>query len=313
MTVQTPAAAADAGAARPRLEAAQMWLRDVRAPFLFLAPSLLLFAIFLFYPLLRALVLSFQKFDVYGSEWVGMKNYAYVILHDAVYHQALLNTAVYTVFVVPVGVAISLGLAVLLFPLPGKIQAFFRGAYYLPGHMGAIILSLIWLYIFAPLIQSGLLNYLLHAFRFPTHLWLADSRTALGAVIMTAVIGGHGGGVILYLAAMGAIPRTIFEAAAMDAASAWTRFRRITWPLIKPTTVYIVIISTIASFQVFGTIYVLTQGGPEHSTTTLVYQIYDDFSHQEFGLAAAQAFILGVLIVAFSLIQYRFLATDVEY
>jgi multiple sugar transport system permease protein len=120
--------------------------------------------------------------------------------------------------------------------------------------------------------------------------------------------------VILYLAAMGAIPRTLYEAAEIDAASAWSKLKNITWPLLKPTTLYVVITGTIGSFQVFDLIYVLTRGGPNFATITLVYLVYQvAFEQYSFGLASAQAFILAAIIVVLSLIQFRFLSTDVEY
>ena len=119
---------------------------------------------------------------------------------------------------------------------------------------------------------------------------------------------------MLYLAAMGGIPKTLYEAADIDAASAWRKLHRITWPLLRPTTLYVVITGTIASFQVFGLVYLLTRGGPNLGTVTLVYQVYvAAFERFSFGIASAQAFILGMIIVILSLIQFRFMSSDVEY
>jgi multiple sugar transport system permease protein len=132
--------------------------------------------------------------------------------------------------------------------------------------------------------------------------------------MLIPILGGHGGGVILYLAAMGSIPKTLYEAADIDAASAFTKLRRITWPLLRPTTLFVVITGTIASFQVFELVYLLTRGGPNLGTMTLVYQIYlVAFERYSFGLASAQAFILGAIIVILSIVQFRMMSSDVEY
>jgi len=133
-------------------------------------------------------------------------------------------------------------------------------------------------------------------------------------MMLIPILGGHGGGVILYLAAMGGIPKTLYEAADIDAASAWRKLYRITWPLLRPTTLYVIVTGTIASFQVFSLVYVLTRGGPVLGTVTLVYQVYvEAFNRHWFGIASAEAFILGLIIVTLSLIQFRFMSSEVEY
>lgn len=132
--------------------------------------------------------------------------------------------------------------------------------------------------------------------------------------MLIPILAGHGGGVILYLAAMGNIPKSLYEAADIDAAGAWSKLRNVTWPLLKPTTLYVVITGTIGAFQVFELVYLLTRGGPNLATMTLVYQIYlTAFQQYSFGLAAAQSFILAAIIVALALLQFRLLSTNVEY
>lgn len=281
------------------------------APALFLAPALIVIAVFGVYPMLYAFILSFEHYHLFESSWVGAENYRRVLV-DPIVHRAALNTAIYTVVVVASGLGISLTLALLLHGRSRRAQDAFKAAYYLPAQVGAVVVALIWIYIFAPV--DGLANHILGALGLAQPLWLADRHTALPAIIATAVIGGHGAGVILYLAALGGIPRSYYEAAQLDGVSTWRQFWHITWPLIKPTTVYVLIIGVIGSFQVFGSIYLMTRGGPAFSTDTVVYDVYDAFFKRgEVGVACAEAFLLGLLIAAVSAIQYRTFATSVEY
>ena len=277
----------------------------------FLAPALAIVAVFGVYPIAYAFALSFQHYNVLHSSWVGGDNYRRVLL-DPIVHKALLNTIVYTLVVVAAGVSISLGLALLLHARSAAWQTTCKALYYLPAQIGVVVTTVVWVYLFAPV--DGLLNHLLAALHLPQPLWLADPHTALPAIMATAVIGGHGAGVILYLAALAGIPHSYYEAARLDGASAWRQFWGITFPLIRPTTIYVLIIGFIGSFQVFGAIYLMTQGGPQFSTDTVVYDIYDAFFKRgEVGIACAEAFLLGIIIVLVSLLQYRVLASDVEY
>jgi multiple sugar transport system permease protein len=280
--------------------------------YLFVTPALGLFAVFFLYPLLWAFVLGFQKFDVFKSEWVGLRNYAYV-LQDPIYQKAFVNTVVYTVSTVPTGIALALLLASAIFRLRSPwMQNFFKAAFYLPTQVGGVILALVWVWIFNP--RWGLVTWLVSSLGLPTRFWLNDPATAMPALIFMNLVSGHGGAVILYLAALGGIPRSLYEAAEIDGASPLARFANVTWPLLKPTTVYVLILGIIGSFQVFGPIYVMTQGGPNFATVTLYYYTYTTFFQMaQFGLAAAQAFVLGAIIIVLSLVQYRIFSTDVEY
>ena len=296
-----------------RLSTDYQWYEYLTS-YAFILVPLLFFLVFTLYPLAWSFILSFQRFRVSGNTWVGLQNYLRLFTGStaSVYLKALKNTIIYTLFTVPIGVAITIGLAVLIYPLPRRVQNLFKGAYYLPSVTSGIVLSLVWLWIFDPL--TGLLNYLVGLVGISPQNWLGDPSVALPAVILMALAGGHGSGIILALAAMGSVPRTYYEAADIDAASRWSKFRNITIPLIKPTILYMLIIGMIGSFQVFELIYVLTQGGPMYSTMTLVYLIYQSaFVNFDFGYAAAQAFVLGGIVVLISIIQYKLLATDVEY
>jgi multiple sugar transport system permease protein len=320
MAEQTLPASGSALSRPSLLERLDDFRREYLWCFIFIAPLVILVSVFLLYPLVHAFIISFQKFTIsrdQSAQWVGLANFAYT-LKNPVWQRALLNTAVYTLVNVTTGIAISLALAWLIFPLNAAVQNFFKAAYYLPAHIGGIMVALVWYWMFDPM--AGLLNYLIGLGGAPMQLWIKDPRTTLGisnalwSMTLIPILGGHGGGVILYLAAMGNIPKTLYEAADIDAASAWAKFARITWPLLKPTTLFVLITSTIGSFQVFEFVYLLTRGGPNFGTITVVYQIYvEAFERYQFGMASAQAFLLAALIVSLSLIQFRLLRSDVEY
>ncbi len=320
-TITSPPAAPEAQSGLALwLERLNDFRREYLWAYLFVAPVVLLLTVFLFYPLVNAFIISFQNLTIQKDQvvqFVGASNYVHVFT-DPIWRRALFNTAIYSIVTVASGVAISLLLAWLIFPLNSGSQSFFKAAYYLPTQIGGIMVALVWYWMFDP--SSGLLNYFIGLLGFPPSYWIKNPNTtlgvsnALGAMMLIPILGGHGGGVILYLAAMGNIPKTLYEAADIDAASGWRKLSRITWPLLRPTTLYVVITSTIGSFQVFELVYLLTRGGPNLGTMTLVYQIYvEAFERYSFGVASAQAFILGAVIVILSLVQFKFMSYDVEY
>ncbi len=290
----------------------RQFIQDYGWSYIFIALPILIFLTFTLYPLLRALVMSFQTYHVMGSEWVGFKNYAYVF-HRELFSKALINTLLYTLGTVPINIIISLGLALAIFQLGKKSQTFFKASFYLPAVASGVTISLVWLFIYDPM-PEGLMNQFIHLFGFANVNWLGKVDTALLSLMFLTFLGGHGSGLILYLASLGGIPKTIYEAADIDAASTWSKFRNITWPLLKPTTLYMLVINVIGSFQVFMSAYLMTSGGPDHATTTIAYLIYQDaFEYFEFGVAAAESFILALIIVAISVLQFKYMGSDVEY
>ena len=279
--------------------------------YFFIAPSMLLFFLFIGYPVLRAVVLAFQRVTLRSSEWVGLKNFVDVF-SSQLFRDAMLHTFVYAFFVVAAWILSSLAIAALLQPFNNKVQSLFRGAFYLPYVTSIIVISLVWIYIFQP--DYGFLNWLLGLFGIPRVLWLQDPDLALWSLILSTVLIVPGTGVVLYSASIGSIPRELYEAAEVEGANAVQKWWRITVPLLKPTTLYLMVIYTIAGFQVFERVYIMTGGGPINRTTTIVQLIYmTAFSDFNFGRASAQALVLFAIIAAFSFIQFRFLSTDVEY
>lgn len=288
------------------------FMSDYKWCYLFIAMPVVLFLSFTAYPIVSALVMSFQSYNVMHSDWVGLSNYRFA-LTDPVFWRAMRVTAIYTLGTVPVNVAISLALACLILRLNRSSQTFFKAAFYLPAVTSGVTTSLVWLWIFDPT-PVGLFNKVLAAFGLKNVIWLGSSKTALLSLMIMTYLGGHGPALILYLSAMGGIPKSLYEAADVDAASTWSKFLNITWPLLKPTTLYLLVTGVISSFQVFMSVYLMTEGGPNFATTTIGYLIFvTAFRYFDFGLASAMSFLLAVVIVTVSVFQFKYFSSNVEY
>lgn len=275
--------------------------------YFFVAPMFILFVIFSFIPVIRSIMLAFQNYD--GS-W-GIENFQWM-LGDRVFWIALKNTLIYTLVIVPKNLLLALILASIIQPFSNKVQTFFRTAFYLPAVTSAVVFSLIWLWILNP--EMGFLNHLLGVFGLQKIGWLTNPDIALWGIIFTDFVLAPGSGIILYLAAMNGIPKTLYEAAEIDGAGFFAKWWYITVPLVKSTTLYLLIVYMIGSFQVFTKINIMTNGGPGNSTQTIVKLIYDSaFKDYDWGYASAQALVLFVIIGIISLIQFKFFSNDVEY
>lgn len=285
----------------------------------FAAPNLLLFAAFTLVPVLGAFLLAFQDYQVgrgfFHSPWVGLDNFRDLFFNPVFSHDfriALVNTGVITLILVPVNIILALAIAALIFPLGEKSQGFFKAAFYLPGILSAVILAIVWQWMFRE--HNGLINLGLHALGFDKVPWFSERWAAVAAVVLSCIPYAPGAGVILYLAALGRIPPDLTEAADIDGASTWQRWRHIVLPLLKPTTLYLVVISTIESFKIFTPVYVMTQGRPANQSTSLVFEIYQNaFDASEFGLASAEAVILFLIVAVFAMIQFRWLRGGEEF
>lgn len=279
--------------------------------YFFIAPSMILFFVFIFIPMVQAFLFAFQKVDLRGSTWVGLDNFT-TLANSRLFWLTMQHTFVYAIFVVIAWITSSLVVASLLQPLPRRVQAFFRGAFYLPYVTSIVVISLVWIWIFEP--DFGLLNYLLRLLGQPKVLWLQNPNIALWSIVLSTVLVVPGTGVVLYSAAMGSVPTEYYEAAEVEGANALQKLLHITFPLLRPTTLYLMVIYTIAGFQIFERVYIMTGGGPINSTMTIVQLIYlTAFSDFNFGRASAQALVLFAIIVVFSVLQFKFLSTDVEY
>lgn len=290
----------------PREIRRNLWIYLVLIP-----PFVLLFT-FTLIPIFRSFFLSFEEWTLKESTWIGTDNFVR-LSNDPVFFRALKNTLLYTLAVVPISTAIALTLAELVRPLPSATQTFFKSAFYLPAVVAAVVIVLVWRWIYNPN-SYGLLNYILSLFGKGPVLWLQDVKLALPALTATSLVGGQGGAVVLILAAMGSIPKHLYESARLDGSTRWEEFWYITIPLLKPTLLYLAVMGTIFSFQVFIGIFLLTNGGPNYATTTSVFYIYKTgFVHFEFGYASAQAVILFLIIMVFSVLLFRSLSTEIEY
>jgi len=280
--------------------------------YVFIAPLLIDFGIFTAYMVGQAVALSFQEFEGGKLVWVGLDNYAFSI-GDDLFWNALRNTVAYTLVVVPGVIGISLLVAAYIVGRSSKVQTLLKSAYYLPGVVSIVALTMVWLYIYQP--QFGLLNQLTAVAGLPPTLWLSEPGLAMGAIVVMTLLSATGASIVLLSAAMGGIPRDQYESARIDGASAWQQFRSITVPLVKPTVLYLVIINFVYHFQVFEQIYLMTSGGPGFppATETVAYRIFSGLTGLRLGQAAADSVLLFIAIGVIAILQFRFLRTDVEY
>lgn len=282
----------------------------------FILPSLLTFAAFTFAPMAWSAMISFQKVNLRtGGTWVTpiWANYERAFTAQShVFVVAIGNTLIYTAFTVTTNIVVGLALASLIQPLHRHVRTFFRAAYYLPAVTSSLIVGMTWAYIYNA--QWGFANYLLRLVGLEPVRWLSNPDIALGSIIASTMLTIPATAVVLFSAAMGGIPSEYYEAADLDGASPLQKWLAITLPLIKPTTLYLSVIYTIASFEVFERIYVMVPSGVGNSTQTIVTQIYSaGFKDFDLGVSAAQAMVLFAMIGAVALVQFRVLRSDVEY
>jgi multiple sugar transport system permease protein len=274
----------------------------------FLLPDLLGLAVFVALPILGAFYISFHDWSGIGArEWIGLQNYSDLI-DDEGFRDSLRITAIYTVVFVPLLFCISLALA-LLVNQGLRLTGVFRSAYFAPFMVSLVVASVLWGFMLQN--PAGAVNEVIGLFGIAPQPWLGSTRFALVSVIMVTLWQGVGYSMIIFLAGLQDIPRVYYEAATIDGAGAWKRFRYITLPLLKPTSVFVGLISFIQALQLFDPIYVLTQGGPAGATTTAVYYIYETaFEFLQLGYASALSVVLFLIILVFSLLQLRVFRTE---
>ncbi len=281
--------------------------------YLFVLPTFSLFVVFTLLPVAQGLVLALQDARVTGGSFIGLANFV-TLAEDPVVRQAVGNTVLYATVVVAAQVTLALVIASLIQPLGVKSRVFYRALFYLPLVNSAILVAMVWRWIFNPN-PFGLANAALGTIGLGPFLWIGSSDQALLAVILSAVLTIPGGGVVLYSAAMGSLPRELYEAADLEGASPFAKWRHITVPLLRPTTLYLVVVYTILAFQVFERVYIMTNGGgPNNATITIVQLIYSTaFQFGRYGLASAMAVVLFLMAMAVAVAQFRSLRSDVEY
>ena len=281
--------------------------REALTGWLFVSPALIGFGIFTFGAILYSLYLSFTDYNLLGSpEWLGLENYIRAFTNDQYFYQYFGNTFYFALVLVLVVLVISLFLAILINKKVGKIAKAYRVALFLPSITSTVAVSMVWLWIFNP--DMGIMNNFLTAIGFHNPpMWLSDPEWSKPALIIMRVWQMSGYYMLLFLAGLQTIPETLYEAAEVDGASSWQKFRRITVPMLSNTTFVVVILLVIESFNMFESIFVMTEGGPLGSTSTIMYYIYEQgFMSYNMGYASALARIFFALILVFTLIQFRF-------
>lgn len=278
--------------------------RETLAAWAFAAPALVVIALFFGVPVLAGLALSLTDFDIYALadlrnlRWQGLGNYAQV-LQMPLFWQALGNTAYFVVLGVPLSIALSLGAAVLLQSKLVRFKPLLRTALFAPVVTTLVAVAVIWRYLFH--VRYGLVNHTLLALGIDPVDWLGDPHWSMPTIILFAAWKNFGGNMIIFIAALQAVPQDLYEAARLDGARGGAQFRHITLPGIAPTLLMVTILTTAGYFQLFAEPYVMTQGGPLQSTVSVLYLMYDEgFKWWNLGLASAVAFVLFLIIVAVS-------------
>ena len=288
--------------------------------YVFLTPTLILFALIVIYPFLYAFYLSLQEWGVFGDTYfVGLQNYR-DMLNDPLFWKSLSNTFKWTVGVVPATIIIALLVALILNSQRVKARGAFRTVYFVPVVTNMVAAAFVWRWLFEP--TFGVVNYILERLGLPGPGWLASTKWALPAMMVVGIWKQIGFAMVIFLAGLQTIPRDIVEAARIDGATGWQVFSRITLPLLNPTVVFVAVMMVINALRVFTIPYVMSAGGftygvpggPLDSTRVFVIHIYDlGFRRFQLGYASANAFALLILIMAATLFQMKVLERPFEY
>ncbi|QJC53176.1 sugar ABC transporter permease [Paenibacillus albicereus] len=279
------------------------------APYVFIGPTLLLLAVFSLLPILVALGISLTDMDLAGLadyssiSFVGLTNYADV-LGDPVFLLALRNTLFYVVIGVPLVIACSLGVALLIHFGRSRLFKVFRVVYYLPSVTNVVAVAVVWSYLYNPGI--GLFNFILTSIGFDKVPWLTEPTIAKLSLILLALWRSIGLNMIIFIAALQGIDRSYYEAAQLDGASGWQQLTRITLPMMRFAIFFVTVTTMIGWLQFFEEPFVMTEGGPLNGTVSAALFIYQNgFQYSHFGYAAAGSFVLFFLIIAVTMVQLR--------
>lgn len=277
------------------------------AAFLFLLPYLTLFCVFIVGPLVYGFWISLHNWHILGKSipFVGFDNYSRA-LKDDLFHLSIVRTAYFVALTVPLGNLVSLLFAIGL-NQNYRGTTLYKACFYLPVVLSISVTSVLWRWLYSS--ESGLLNYYLGT----KVQWLGSPDWAMPSLALMSIWWGAGGNMLVNLAALKSVPTELLEASSLDGASSWAKFRRITWPCIKPAFMFCIVMSIIASSQVFGQSYILTNGGPADSTLTVVLYMYrQGFGMYQLGYASAVAYLLFLLVLTLSMVQIRSLATQMN-
>ncbi len=293
-------------------------LNRQKISYLFIALPALLFFVFQLAPVFISFFWSFTRYDVvHPPQFVGLANYKNILFNDPLFWKAILNTVLYVIGVVPIGVCFSLILAVAI-DQKIKFKNFFKSIFFLPTVTAIVAVSVIWKWLYAGE-KYGLFNYWIMKLGGQPVDWLASPTWTLLSIMIMSIWAGVGYNMILFLAGLQTIPHVMYEAAEIDGAGFWKKFFHITLPLLRPTIVFVAMMSFIFSFQVFEQVYIMTGGqggigGVLNSGLTIVAYLYDKgFQKFQMGYASALAYIIFLCIFALTIVNKRLMKTDVEY
>ena len=284
--------------------------RENIAGYLFMLPSLLFFAGFVIFPMGMGLFTSFFNYTMTDFSFVGLANYKELIA-DPIFQKALWNTIIIVLVSVPVTCIFSLWVASVIYKMHDAYTSLFRCIFYLPVVTGSVAVTVVWKWMFSP--YTGILNYVFKNLGLISKNinWLGSPEYALGCIILILLTTSVGQPIVLYVSALSNVDHSLVEAAEVDGATNLQVFWKIKWPQIMPTTLYILVITTINSFQCFALIQLLTSGGPNNSTQTIMYYIYyNAFKLSRYGYGSAMGVILAAIIAVFSALQFKLAKSD---
>ncbi|WP_409304267.1 carbohydrate ABC transporter permease [Peribacillus sp. SCS-155] len=277
---------------------------------LFVLPYLLLFTIFLLVPIIYGAWMSLNNWDLLNPvhEFVGLKNYVKIFDTDSyiskLFLEGLQNTLQFVLYSVPLLVAVGLALALLINSLPGKFKGFFRTVYFIPYSVSVSVVAIVWLWLLDT--NSGLINQYLLKAGISGIPWLTDLPWAWISLVIATLWWTIGFNMVIFINALNDVPEELYEAGALDGASRWQRFVHITLPSIRPTMLFVLITSTIASFNIYGQPFLMTRGGPGTETKVLLMNIVDEaFEQRQLGNAAAMSLMMALIMIIISIIQLR--------
>ncbi|KOP65246.1 carbohydrate ABC transporter permease [Paenibacillus solani] len=283
-------------------------IRENITGYLFILPQFLLFLLFAVYPILEGIRLSLYRVDYQNETFVGLSNYT-TLFQDPVFFKSIVNTVIFVVFIVLLTVIFSLFVASSIFDKNAKYVSFIRGSYYIPVMVSMVVMSMVWSFLLNP--ANGLISYLTSQIGSGHINLLGNKATVMPVIIFVTFATNVGQAIILYIAAMIGVPKDLFEAAEVDGASRIKVIFKILIPLVKPTTIYITIINIIAVLKIFVVIQLLTGGGPNNASVTMMYYLYNNaFKYNQIGVASAVGVIMFIITLLLSIPQLRAMFKD---
>ncbi|MDQ1004799.1 multiple sugar transport system permease protein [Neobacillus niacini] len=271
--------------------------------YLFIAPQLLLFLVFVVYPIIEGIRLSLYRINYQTETFIGFENYNRLFA-DPVFVKSTINTVIFVVFIVALTVIFALFVSSAIFDKNAKYVSFIRGSYYIPVMVSMVVMSMVWSFLLNP--ANGLIPYAARQLELSTVNFLGDTNLVLPVIIFVTFATNVGSAIILYVASMIGVPKDVFEAAEIDGASRLEIIFKILIPMVKPTTIYIIIMNIIAVLKIFVVIQLLTGGGPNNASTTLMYFLYNNaFKYNQLGTASAVGVIMFLIALVLSIPQLR--------